>query len=1097
MFWKNKDKDKKDKKDKKDVEVTVVKIDKPVSQSNLGMQPPPPSEDLKQQFTQLLYELGVPDAKRQEMETWSNDKKWMLLIQNKDKIKDNEEKMKQKGSLYETPQFYLSLLRENATTQKSIQDLRVCLASNTMSWINNFLALGGFNELLKILQTVQLKPEKNNDDFQIMTDCVGCIKSLLNSQAGIKAVMTTSHTFKLLALCLDLGYPVEFRNLILQLLAALTLVPQVGHQYVMEAMENLKVHSREKVRFWSVVEGARAVQKSKHTIMYEYLTSLMLFVNSVVNSPDDLQVRISLRAEFTTLQILELLKPCKGVFDDLDTQINVFNECSEEDHSVIDSQFTDVNIRSPAQVSEKLEEMLAQHPSLHHHFLSIIRSLYTLASTQSDLGGSRIWNNLDEAIGHILKDPTKESTMENLRAENSRLRNELEAFTKISKFSVDTSSAVTTSPPLTSSSASTVSNQAIEEIEHKLQQSNNEKLELSQKLKSIESELKNLTNTNSGLQLKVTKLESEILTLQNTTPSTTTTTTETTAVEVTSGGPPPPPPPPPPGPPPPPPPSGGPPPPPPPPGSGPPPPPPPPGGKKAVAAVPNLPPKKTVVPSVKMVGFQWKKIQNQQIESSMWMNVKDYNLGDQYKQLEELFQAKKPTAATNATAVGGPTSPTAGGLGMSAKSPGGLGTSASASSQTNTILDIKRSQAISIMLSRFKMSFSDLSKAISNLDDTKISLEDAKSLLKFVPTPEEIEILKDEDITQYGKPEQFLWELSKVSRITEKLECFIFKQKLSSQIEELTPDINSLLKASQEVKNNKSFHKILEIVLSLGNFINGGTNRGDLYGFKLDSLNALVDMRSTADSKVTLMNWLITFLETKHAEILQFPEQLTAIDEAKRVSIPNLKSEVASLKKGINQLTQESNQSDGVAKQILTTFVGKSQDLVNTVEKQFTQALESFNEMISYYGEDVKTATPEDFFAQISKFRNEFKKTYDNIQKDRENQAKAAARKKSVSPGPTGTPQSGGKPLPSGAKPLPGLGAKPPTPTIVTTTPTSNSHEDSSEDEQPNGQFMDSLMNSLRGGEAFKLSRRASQYVSLQPQKGALDALSSALKNKK
>ncbi|KAF2076332.1 hypothetical protein CYY_002388 [Polysphondylium violaceum] len=1089
---------KKDKKEEKKEHVVIIESTK--SQGSLQIPPPPAVEDIKQQFSQLLYELGVPESKRAEMEAWTNDKKWILLIQNKDKIKDNEEKMKQKGSLYETPQFYLSLLRENTTNKKLMSDLRVCLASNTMSWINNFLSLGGFIEVLKIFQTFQLKQDKDQSDYSILIDCISCIKSLLNSQAGIKSVMTTSHTFKVLILCLDTTYPAELRNLVLQLTAALTLLPQVGHSFVLEAIDNFKNVSREKSRFSTIIEGVKLVAKTQ--IQYEYMTSFMTFVNSIVNSPVDLQVRVALRAEFTALKLIELIKPCKGIIDDLDTQINVFFECLEEDSQEIDSHYTEVNIRSPTEVATKLEQLLTTHPAIHHHFLSIIRGLYTLASTQSDLGGTT-WNLLDESVSIILKDPTRESQIEKLRAENTRLVQELETFTKLAKITGDspisTSSIVSSvssqSPLLLSNSTNSSNNDSIiEDLESKLQISNNEKSQYQQKLVKLENEVKTLVQNNSTLESKINVLETKISTLESTSSSSTTpdsgssTSAPAPPPPPSTTAPPPPPPPPPAGappPPPPPPPAGGPPPPPPPPGGGPPP-PPPPGGmmKKAAPAGPNVQPKKVVIPSVKMVGLQWKKVNNNQIDTSIWSNAKDYNIGDEVKGLEELFQVKKPTAT-----------PTAG-----SAAPGGLGGSVKApAAQTISILDIKRSQAISIMLSRFKISFADLTKAISNFDETKLSLEDAKSLLKFVPTPEEIELLKEEDISQLGKPEQFLYELSKVNRLSEKLECFIFKQKMASQIEELTPDIQALQKASTEMKNNKNFHKILEIILSLGNFINGGTNRGEVHGFKLDSLMSLFEVRSPVEPKLTLATWLIQLFEKKHPELVNFYDSLACVDDAKRISIQTLRSEVASLKKGLSQISNEVSSSEGPSKTVLSNFVSKSTDSVNNIDKQFTQAIESFNQAVVFYGEDAKTANPEEFFTILSRFKNEFKRAYETIQKDKELANKAAARKLAASSKP-----APGSPSSNAPQPRASLSSAS-KPTIVLPVSNNNNNNNSGasgghddDDEQPNqGAFMDSLLNSMRGGQAIKLSRRASQYVSLQPNQGALDALNVALKNKK
>ncbi|EFA77748.1 actin binding protein [Heterostelium album PN500] len=1086
----DKDKDKeKDKDRKQSVSPAVIN-----NNSNGGTTKAPiASEDLGQQFASLLDELGVPDAKKAEMQAWSNDKKWVLLMQHKDKIRDAEEKAKQNGTLYDTPQYFLSAMRENAAAQnqKLISELRVCLGSNPMSWINSFLQLGGFVEILKIFQTFQLKPEKDKTDFLIMSDCVTCIKSLLNSTNGLKSVMATSHTFKLLILCLDLTYPPELRSLILSLTAALSLVPKIGHDFVLEAVENFRQSTRERTRFQTIVEGAKQVAKSQ--LQFEYWTSFMTFVNSVVNSPVDLQTRVSLRSEFTALELIELVKPSRGKHSELDTQLDVFFECLEEDSEEMDSAYTDVNIRSPTEVSSKLDAMLQQSPALHHHFLSILRCLYTLASTQSDLGGKQ-WNLLDEAVGSLLSDPTRQSQsdrIDTLTSENRKLIEQIEHLKH--------SAAATAATAATPAPTVTVVQQQQPQVDTTV---------FTDKIKNLTTSLDEMKSDNQQLNSKINELDRTIKSLEQQlasrpkstnepSPSPNTLTAEPTTPDITnsepipsSGGPPPPPPPPGGAPPPPPPPGGAPPPPPPPPGGagGPPPPPPPPGGKKSAApgapaapTGPNLPSRKTPpTPSVKMVGLQWKKVNNNIIENSMWMNAKEFSLNDQFKGLEELFQVKKPAAAKPMEAGGGPLA------GSSVGSP-------TKPAQAISILDIKRSQAISIMLSRFKMPLADLAKAINQLDETRLTLEDAKSLSKFTPTPEEVELLREEDFSSLGKPEQFLYEMSKVTRINEKLDCFIFKQKLRSQIEELSPDVQVLLKASNELKESKHFQKLLEIILSLGNFINGGTPRGDVYGFKLDSLSSLAEMRSPVDNKITLLVWLIQFLEQKHPDLLHFHEQLSNCEDAKRVSVQTIKSELGGLRKGLNQVKQEVEVSEGAAKTVLSNFLGQATDSVGQLEKQSTLACDSFSAVVAYFGEDSKTATPEEFFANISKFKSEFKRTHEQMLKERENANKAAAKKLAGASASTGSPKP---PTPGGFKPPAGaLPMMKPTSPVAPSLQVQYAGGEDDDDHAPNGQFMESLMSSMRGGQAIRISRRCSAYIGAPGQnQTGIDALRDHLK---
>jgi hypothetical protein len=55
----------------------------------------------------------------------------------------------------------------------------------------------------------------------------------------------------------------------------------------------------------------------------------------------------------------------------------------------------------------------------------------------------------------------------------------------------------------------------------------------------------------------------------------------------------------------------------------------------------------------------------------------------------------------------------------------------------------------------------------------------------------------------------------------------------------LEQDVDAVLAACDEVKKSTKFKKVLEVVLALGNYLNGGSFRGAAYGFKLDALNKL------------------------------------------------------------------------------------------------------------------------------------------------------------------------------------------------------------------------------------------------------------------
>lgn len=49
--------------------------------------------------------------------------------------------------------------------------------------------------------------------------------------------------------------------------------------------------------------------------------------------------------------------------------------------------------------------------------------------------------------------------------------------------------------------------------------------------------------------------------------------------------------------------------------------------------------------------------------------------------------------------------------------------------------------------------------------------------------------------------------------------------------------MNDVLSASNALREGKKFKKLLQMILVLGNFMNGNTNRGGACGIKISSIN--------------------------------------------------------------------------------------------------------------------------------------------------------------------------------------------------------------------------------------------------------------------
>ena len=97
------------------------------------------------------------------------------------------------------------------------------------------------------------------------------------------------------------------------------------------------------------------------------------------------------------------------------------------------------------------------------------------------------------------------------------------------------------------------------------------------------------------------------------------------------------------------------------------------------------------------------------------------------------------------------------------------------------------------------------------------------------------------------------------------------------------------------------FRRLLELVLGLGNYLNGGTPRGRAHGFKLDSLVKLATIKSI-DSKMTLLHYLAELVNKQEAELLDVGEELTHSKDCSRLSATQLKADMQGVKKGLGNV---------------------------------------------------------------------------------------------------------------------------------------------------------------------------------------------------
>mmetsp|Transcript_27538 Transcript_27538/g.66967 ORF Transcript_27538/g.66967 Transcript_27538/m.66967 type:complete len:511 (-) Transcript_27538:332-1864(-) len=187
-----------------------------------------------------------------------------------------------------------------------------------------------------------------------------------------------------------------------------------------------------------------------------------------------------------------------------------------------------------------------------------------------------------------------------------------------------------------------------------------------------------------------------------------------------------------------------------------------------------------------------------------------------------------------------------------------------------SLLESKREVNISIALNAFKMTVERLCDSITHIELHVLNPERLISLIKILPNEEEEKAVGKfkGDPSQLTKPSLFQYEMCKIPHIRKRLEQVLFMSTLDSRTTVMRVNIKLVWHALRAILKNPNIHKIMHLVLTIGNYMNHGNRKGNAHGFHISLLQKLNVTKSTTG--LSLMDWLVNHLARKDAKILKF-----------------------------------------------------------------------------------------------------------------------------------------------------------------------------------------------------------------------------------
>lgn len=414
--------------------------------------------------------------------------------------------------------------------------------------------------------------------------------------------------------------------------------------------------------------------------------------------------------------------------------------------------------------------------------------------------------------------------------------------------------------------------------------------------------------------------------------------------------------------------------------------------------------KPSVAPANPMKVFHWSRLQDSRVQATVWKDLSDTRVCLDIPELEQLFGKKaiqkkgvgvgeeKDISADRSLLQTPPSS----------SSPSFLSSSVSLSAlpPAPVLLDGKRTQAVSIMLSQFGTQTTPeaIVEAVERSDLDILTPERVQSLFKNLPGEEEIFTLSEfsGDPSRQSKAEIFLLKLIKIDRFSERIRSFLFQESSKELVDYLVPSYDVVSAAATAVVSSASLRGVLETTLAIGNYLNGGTSSGGAYGFKLDVLQKLAEFRSV-DNQTTLLQYVVRKLSEAGVSAAQLVLELEPASAAVKVPLVQLASDMQELGIGLEELFSEitlmqkaASSGTGTGSKVagkqgalafLNTAVPFYQSLSETYKKlqdKKVQVEKQMSEVIVLYDEDPKKTPSDEFFKIFASFAA----NYDRIAKD-------------------------------------------------------------------------------------------------------------------
>ncbi|KAH8980827.1 hypothetical protein EDB86DRAFT_505043 [Lactarius hatsudake] len=305
--------------------------------------------------------------------------------------------------------------------------------------------------------------------------------------------------------------------------------------------------------------------------------------------------------------------------------------------------------------------------------------------------------------------------------------------------------------------------------------------------------------------------------------------------------------------------------------------------------------------------------------------------------------------------------------------------------ELKSVLDPQTKKRVEILVQRVKkLAPEEIAQGIKEFDPVVCTQVFLSELKRVVPTPEQVGKLniyrnaEPEELAGLHPADRLMVKLIQIERLVPRINGMLYRISFDEQWALLDDSARKLSEAGKSLMSASCFKELLNLILLIGNYMNGTGIKGGAFGFRVSSINKLVDTKSV--NNTTLLHFLERTVAKHFLSMEVFLDELSAPAEAYRVNLQDVRKGLTELREGLRSIRQELNehfseveQNDRYSKQ-MWGFLGKATRQMEDLTDDVNAADTLFTDVVRYFGEDDKNMSSSEFYGVFKTFITSYRK---------------------------------------------------------------------------------------------------------------------------